>query len=156
MPIPALTVLSVQSTVGPPSLHPTLGSSHLNGALLCKESWNILVYIPFNFSYTAKVPFVHRAPGYPHLHPLHFQLSWQGTFCVESPGTIAAHVYFNLVILAWHPLHGELWGLQAYTHFNFSCPAMVVSAWRAPGLPSLHTALALATLLESTEHLRTP
>lgn len=105
---------------------------------LCVESLGTtFLYTPFKFALLPRCP---MCMGHPHLHPLHFQLPWRGVFCVESPGTIAAHVCLSLVILPGHPLHGELWGLQACTHFNLNCPAIVLPAWRDPGPPSLHTA----------------
>ena len=107
------------------------------GASLCREPWNKLVYTPFSFAVLPRCP---MCMGHPHLHPLHFQLPWRDIFCVQSPGTIAAHVCLSLIILPGHPLHGELWGLQACTHFNLNCPAIVLPAWRDTGPPSLHTA----------------
>lgn len=107
-------MLALHRVPGHPHV-PPLQLQLLLGYPQCRESWNTLAYTHFSFSYPAKVPSLHRAPGFFDLHPLQPQLSCQGTLCMESPEMT-----------------------QAGTHFSFSCSAKRSSVPRAPEFPGLH------------------
>lgn len=103
---------------------PTHILSHLQPPLqgtLCAKILEHLSCIYFSFSYLAKVPSVHSAPGPPSMHPLQFQLSCQDTLCKESsetswsthpsaPATLPGHpgmsqAHFSFSYLPAYPQH---------------------------------------------------
>ena len=126
-------MLPAQNAPAPTGLYPSQLQPPLQGTLL---SWNTLVYIPFSFSYSAKVPSCvdFRSPQLaltlvstilsgqslhrelrdtlvPTLYRI--QLPHQGTLCIRHPRTPQPASTSAFAILTGHTLIGKLQDIQS-------------------------------------------
>lgn len=115
MPVSALAVLPghplYRVPYDPPSLYPASATAAPLEHFLYRESWNICIYIHFNFSYPAKMPSVCRA-NVP-LACTHFSSSYTsrapsvqraqeppGLHAISSPATLPRHSLHRVLQLA--------------------------------------------------------